>query len=527
METKKIITLDDLYRTLRVHDKEILKHFNDESIDDQTYLFYAINSDIISNAISILMAIETNNLDSIGVDNSCRTIIEAFLVMKMKAVGDISDEQAKIFRYHYAIVDISNMKRLTNEDAKNSADFKYVDRDKERAYEAILKFHKCSKNDFRKDPDFDDANFYLKKKLGEKIKYSELIKKYELFDGDVNKHNMYEFFSIFVHPRFEIDLNAEEAIRKIRHSYIERILNYVFGYLKECKLFVFDESLPTFKQEFYANPKVSGNVSNINDMNSIFETLEQKICVFPGGTDNFTRFFLRTMNSIITDMIVSASFDYKEHVISLFKSAFEYIAVYSCISEFDENTFRNIKLAYCYSSRLQINNLSEKMEFPNLFGEETLNGLKEIYEKYYKKEYDISDFESFFNNVSHNARFFLCKENNSFNSIVNKLLDDLYPDSAEREYTKLIYKISKDMNHGGGYAFNSSPGLLDSMSRHVQSTIYKYMCKFIMMFEITLKEHNIDVELSFELLMFKAFSIAEENEIRKVIEDYSGSKNPA
>lgn len=525
MKTKKTINLDDLYRTLRVHDKEILNHFNDETIDDQTYLFYALNSDIISNAISIIMAVETNNLDSIGVDNSCRAIIEAFLVMKMRATGDISDEQAKIFRYHYSIVDMSNMKRFTNEEARNSNNFKYVDRDRERAYEAILKFHKCTKNDLKKDPDFDDANFYLKKKLGDKIKYSELIRKYELFDVDANK--MYELFSIFVHPRFEIDPEIENTLRKIRYSYIKKILDYIVGYLKECKLFVLDESLPSFKQEFYENPKLSGNVSNISDMNGIFAMLEQKICILPGGTDNFTRFFLKTMNSIITDMMVSISFDYKEHIISLFKSAFEYIAMYSCISEFNESTFQSIKLAYCYSSRLQINNLTEKMKLPNLFGEETVNGLREVYEKYYKKEYGISDFETFLDYVSRNARYFLCKNNNSFNSIVNKLLNDLYPDHAEREYTKLIYKISKDMNHGGGYAFNSSPGLLDSMCRHVQNTIYKYMCKFIMMFEITLKEHKIDVDLSFELLMFKAFSFAEENEIRKVIEKYRTSEKPS
>ena len=77
MSDKKTISIDDVYRSLRVHDKEILKHFNDEKLSDHMYLFYSINSDIISNALSLIIAIQTNNINSIGVDNNCRAIIEA------------------------------------------------------------------------------------------------------------------------------------------------------------------------------------------------------------------------------------------------------------------------------------------------------------------------------------------------------------------------------------------------------------------------------------------------------------------
>lgn len=525
MEKKNVFTFDDLYRTLRVHDEEILKHFNDESIDDQRYLFYAINSDIISNALSLVMAVETNNIDSIGVDNCCRTIIEAFLVMAMIGNGDISNEQAKIFRYHYAIVDMSNMKKFINESSKNLDDFKYVERDRERAYEAIINFHKCSKKDLKKDLDLDDSNFYLKKKLGEKIKYSELIKKYKLFD--VAGTRMYEFFSLFIHPRFEMDFEVEKGLRKIRFGYIKRIIDYVVEYLKSCRLLVFDDNLNTFTQDFYDNPVLVNNVHNINDLHKVFEMLENKICHLPDGDDNFTLFFLKTMNSVIEDMAVSMSLGYKEHIISLFKSSFEYAAVYFYINEFEYDVFRKVKLAYCYSSRLQFNNIVEKLELPSLFGEETIGGLKDIYNSYYKQEYGVDNYDSFLDGVKHNARYILNKENNSFNSIVNKLLDDLYDDSSEREFTRLIYRVSKDMNHGGGYAFNSSPGLLDSMCRHVQNALYRFMLKEISAAERVLKEHSIEVDLSLEYLVFQTFSNVEESEITKITKDYLDSKKPA
>ncbi len=526
MLEKTKITLDDLYRSLKVHDEEILKHFDDKNLDDQQYLFYAINFDIISNALSLVIAMETDNLDCFGVDNSCRTIIEAFVELKMIASGDISDEQAKIFRYHYAIVDFANMHKFVNDRLKLHEDFKYVEKDREAAYEAILSFHNCKKADLRKDPDLDDSNFYLKKKLGSRLRFSELLKKYPVFD--VCESKMYDFFSLFVHPRYEFDFKIEESLRNIRAKYINRVIDYVVSYMAETKLFVFDESLNTFKQDFYENPILKNNVLNIEDMNYVFESIKKKICYFSDGYDAFTLFFLDRMREVITDMQVSISLGYKEHIISLFKSAIEYIAVYSCINECETvELFKKIKLAYCYSSRLQVNALLDGLGVSPLFGEETIGGLRQLFDDYYKEQYSIDDFNLFVEKITYNARYFLSKDNNSFNNIVNKLLDDLYPDPQEREFTRLIYRISKDMNHGGGYAFNSSPGLIDSQCRHVQNAIYRYMLKKLNAAEQTLKEHDIDIDLTFEKKIFEVWASVEEAEIEKVNKDYSNKKTDA
>ena len=73
--------INDLYKTLKRHDKDILKHFCDDDLSDIDYFFYGINSDIISNSLNILINYFSNNLDSAGVDLSCRTIIEAFVIL--------------------------------------------------------------------------------------------------------------------------------------------------------------------------------------------------------------------------------------------------------------------------------------------------------------------------------------------------------------------------------------------------------------------------------------------------------------
>lgn len=54
-------SIQDLYKTLRRHDKDILKHFDDDELSDYDYLFYALNSDIVSNALSIVINILIGN----------------------------------------------------------------------------------------------------------------------------------------------------------------------------------------------------------------------------------------------------------------------------------------------------------------------------------------------------------------------------------------------------------------------------------------------------------------------------------
>ena len=519
MSEENKITFDNIYRSLRAHDKALLKHFNDKELSDQDYLFYAINSDIISNTLNVIMALETDNVDSVGVDNSCRTIIEAFVVLRMIAEGAISDEQAKIFRYHYAIVDFGNMRKIVDDRVKEQKDYQYVNKDRKKAFEAILKFHNCTMEELMKNKDFDDSNFYLKKHLKEKINFAALLKEYPVFNFNALK--MYDFFSIFVHPRYEKNIEVESAIRGLRDEYINQIIAMVTLYMKDTKLFIFDESLNTFKNDFYDNPLLIGNVQNINDIRNLFENIKAKTCYFDDGVDGFTMFFLDRIREIIIDMDVSMTFGYKEHVISLFKSAMEYIAFYVAVNETESlEEFKKMKLAYCYTSRLQLDNLIRVLTKESMVGEETENGLKQLYEEYYKDKYQLDSYEEFKKNMRKNARYFLFKNDNSFNRIVNGVIDDLYNDLRDRDYIKMIYKISKDMNHGGGYAFNSSPGLIDSQCRRARHFIFRYMLLKLQRMEETLKEHNVEVNLTFEKKFFEVLSTLETIEINKVDEEY-------
>ena len=82
MANDKHITLDDIYKSIKKHDEQILNNFN-SNINNDDYFFNAINFDIFSNILSIIINIKMNNIESIGVDNNCRAILEAFLILKM------------------------------------------------------------------------------------------------------------------------------------------------------------------------------------------------------------------------------------------------------------------------------------------------------------------------------------------------------------------------------------------------------------------------------------------------------------
>ena len=81
--------INNLYKVLRKHDIEILKHYNCAEVSDNEYFFYGINSDIISNALNILTNYLSGNIESAGGDLSTRAILEAMVILKMDGnVGD-------------------------------------------------------------------------------------------------------------------------------------------------------------------------------------------------------------------------------------------------------------------------------------------------------------------------------------------------------------------------------------------------------------------------------------------------------
>ena len=220
VDGKKIdFTEDDFYKTLKQHDVAILKKFNDKDISDDDYFFCGINSDIMSNALSILINKQSGNIESIGVDNNCRATIEAFVILVMDAKGQISQDQKKLYRYQYALVDYDNFRKVLSEEDKSNDNYKELMADREIAIEAAIKCLNCTREDIKNFKfSADDPAFYLKKKINDRISFARLLSDYPVFDEKYGK--IYEFFSLISHPRFEKDRDVEKIFLGMRKAYI-------------------------------------------------------------------------------------------------------------------------------------------------------------------------------------------------------------------------------------------------------------------------------------------------------------------
>ncbi len=216
MAEVKQYDINALYKVLKKHDIEILKHYNDDTVSDGDYFFYGINSDIMSSCLSILTNYLSGNIESAGVDSCCRTIIEAMVIIRMDAEGKIREDQKRIYRYQYAYVDLDNFHSLMKDtpEAFDDEGVKRVFADKGKATEAMLRHFGCSMKDLKdRKISVDDPCFYLKKNLHDDTKFSQLLKENPICGED--DADMYKFYSLFIHPRCEMHPEAQEAMLEV------------------------------------------------------------------------------------------------------------------------------------------------------------------------------------------------------------------------------------------------------------------------------------------------------------------------
>lgn len=520
MEKEKFEFLQYLYKSLKKHDVEILKHFNDSSISDNDYFFYGINSDIISNTLNVLTNYLSGNIESAGVDASCRTIIEAMVILLMDAKGKITDKQKTIYRYLYAYVDFDNFHSLLTDKDKENEGIKRVAADKEKAQQAMMEHFDCTAKDLKdRKIGIDDPCFYLKSSLREDIRFSKLLEIYPIHDEKTIR--MYEFFSMFIHPRCEMNPKIEEAIMLVRNIYVDGVLNFVYEYLKDCKLLIDleeEKAISDFNYDFFYNPLLQNNVHNVKDVEYIFHNLMNQLCKLKDGTDWFTWHFLEKSKYIFIDMMISESMGYKEHVISCFKSFVEQYSVFYAIGSFENlNDFNHVKQAFWCSSRIQIDSHFQNLGWKD--GTVPEEEIKKLYDEYFKDKYKLNNYQKFYWNLRRNSLYCLGDEKKSYNKYVRSLLESVFSNEMESKDAMTLYRISKDMSHASGYNFNASEGIVDSYFHKTMLFAWKLLKYFIVNASETLKEHNEECNVGFIITALDMFIMIEEKAICDVFSD--------
>ena len=520
MESNKEIKLDinDIYKILKIHDLEILKKYNHTEISDRDYFSYAINSDLISNSLNIIVNYLSDNLESAGVDNSCRAIIETLTILAMDANGDISELQKTIYRYSYALVDLDNHHSLlddaTLDKMKKNELTKQILVDAEKCKTAIMTHFNCSKKDLSKrDIELDDPCFYLKKHINDKIKFSKLVKKY--FENNKALEEMYNFFSIFIHPRCEMNGEFEVVIMEYRKEYVNQVIDIVFNYLKDCNLLCSTDGVTDFNTDFFYNPLLQNNVHNIKEFEKLIHLIKTKLCVLPNGDDWFTWSFLERLRYIIIDMMISVSLGYTEHIISNFKPFIETFAVFYNINKNDLKDFNYLKEGYWLSSGLQFE--CQLQIIDSRFKDNFKDKAKELYELYYKEKYHLDSFDYFYDKLIHNSMYFLSDDKKSFNKYVREVIEELIVDENKSKEMFTLYRMSKDMGHASGYNFNATDNLIRLSSHKVIYSALYLLLNFVIQGGLTLEEHNIYVDLTNEINFLKTCIELENETIIQII----------
>ncbi len=490
--------LNDLYITLKKHDEDILKQFHDETLTDELYLFYAINSDIMSNALGMVMNILSNNEESIGVDNNARVLLESFVILKMLKCGAISNSQLKIFRNQYAIVEYLSFKKRLDKN-KESQEYELIKKRYDNAINFMCDYYKCGKKDLKKNQ-LNDPLYFLRKNINDKIDFTTLLYKYPIFNE--RELLIYEFYSIMIHPRFEVNKEIEEGIQITRKRYNKVVLNYVFNYLKESGLLIIDNNANTFDDDFTNNDLLINNVKNIKLLDSVFKQIENEFCYFKNGYDGYSLFYYKNANYLLKDMMICESLGYNEQVISKFKSFMEMTAVYKEINSINNyEEFFVIKEGFVCSSRLQ---LDENFNSMNLNKDDKLS-CKRLYEKYYKDKYNLNFYDEFEKNMRTNSLYFLNGNKiKNYRKLVDKVVKDIF--NNDEEEIMNLYDLSNRMNHSSGYNFNSSNDLPNIYSHKMICTVCKIilnqlLCSLIVLESNGKKIKNFKaIETFFELI---------------------------
>ena len=486
----------NLYKVLRRHDVEILKHYNCDEISDNDYFFYGINSDIVSNALNIITNYLSGNIESAGVDLSARIILEAMVILRMDGAGAISDNQKKIYRYLYAYVDADNFHSVMKDmpEGFENENLKKLLEDKEKAKQAMLEQFDCTERHLKdRKISIDDPCFYLKTNLRDDIRFSKLLEKYPLGDG--SELQSYEFFSMFIHPRCEMNPEVQEGLMGIRKTYIDKVLNYVFEYLKSCDLLWYDDDSLDFDHEFFYNPLLANNVTNVKGFEYLIHLIKKQLCFLPNGEDVFTWQFLEKIRYLVIDMMISLSLGYKEHVIAIFKSFVEEYSIFFAIGSVEsQEDFDYIKKAYWITSRIQLDAHFQELGLKGTSTPE--EEIKDIYEHYYKEKYNMDKYQSFYWELRKNSLFFLANEKKSFNKYVRTLIEDVFSnDELESKDVMTLYRVSKDMSHASGYNFNATASMVDALSQKVMIYTYKFILHFLLNASFTLEEHGVQTDI--------------------------------
>jgi hypothetical protein len=468
MNSEVTISYQDLYKILKIFDKKFYKQFDNDKLNDEEYFNIAIKGELTSHAIAITINFLENNSCSQGLDTNLRTIIEDIAIYKTYKEGGLTENNFKIFRKMFILVESINFKKQIDDPRISNDQKEQLNDAKSETIKEIAELLKCSKKEIKKTKYcLDLPTFFLMNDIKKPVNMNEVVA------NELGKEmcQYYKNLGMRVHPYY-CDQDTNSMLINVRNEMISKIFNDVLSVLCDWGELPDYKEEESFQHEITMNKDYSEHYQEIQKLKKLIDDnylIIKKNNVLRDPYDEFVSFQLR---SLWYDSRICLMLGYSEQVVAKFKSFMEVAAVNGMIRTHvpQERIYviNAFKISTLVQEQLFVNNVL-KEEPINIFEKE----ISELYSSYYKDKYNIS-FEDFKTGFIKNSYFFLDKGKKNYNGMVKELLENYFPLEEDRGDALELYKVSKDFNHGGGYIFDSSLGVAEKYAIKCVDFMQKY-----------------------------------------------------
>ncbi len=254
-----------------------------------------------------------------------------------------------------------------------------------------------------------------------------------------------------------------------------------------------DEDITDDLQDLFDGEYKENNKKSLQAIEMIFSSLINELAMYGDEVDLQALFYINKLRCIAKYMFVCMHRGHREQVVAVFRPFAELSSVINKINTFNVDEYRILRKAFVFSSRLQLINFCD--EVTNANTEIDTEGLKDLYEKYYKNKYKLDSFAEFEKNMTLNSMYFLDKNKKNYKSLVMDNADIIFNEKELKEEFKTIYKISIDVSHASGYSFNACQNVIDTFAYRSQIVFWKYIFQYIYLVAITKYEHGFTANI--------------------------------
>lgn len=481
-------TLDALYFVCRESFKESYARLR-KADDPKSLLVDALYCEICANTISLCVELSCDLTNSPAMETSCRSILEAIILLRMVIKGEIDDEQIANFEKQSALLFYGNLFETAREkkdelfdDSEADAMKKKIDwivADYERALEAYEKKYGEKLDERASREAIREGLFFTYKNPSKGKSFTALFNKHML---DVDpKGQMYKRISFFAHPWYLDNLDDLDLLRQERLKDVARCLE-IAQELFSDELKVARKTDGAIESDLSA---LGIHLQRSQSIESVCSDLCQK-ATRPGSRIAYTSLCFAFLRDSLTEMNIMNGLGYPEMALSKFQSVAEFWSMNALLNNANgPKEFTALHRAFDYSTRVQVHNLGG---FDKL-GLKDERVLKEAFDSAFEKP--SLPFEEYKANISKNSLLFLKGEPvqraPSFLDMVRLGTEIAFPPEHldKRKGFVLSYLFSIDVHHATGFCYTENRDCWLLLSHVGLRGIYQSVWVFAMLMALS------------------------------------------